>query len=55
MIKNALSLKNEPSMFIKVARVLVEAHQYDDAIKYYNKSGTYINLSNSCIKMKSSH
>lgn len=26
-------------MFIKVARVLVEAHQYDEAIKYYNKSG----------------
>lgn len=26
-------------MFVKVARVLVEAHRYDEAIKYYNKSG----------------
>jgi hypothetical protein len=34
-----LSLKNEPSMFIKVAQVFVAAHQYEDAIKYYNKSG----------------
>jgi len=40
VIKNALSLKNEPSLFIKVAQVLVAAHHYDEAIKYYNKSGT---------------
>ncbi|XP_025413026.1 tetratricopeptide repeat protein 21B-like [Sipha flava] len=39
VIKKALSLKNEPSMFIKVAQVFVAAHQYEDAIKYYNKSG----------------
>lgn len=26
-------------MFIKVAQVLAVTHQYDEAIKYYNKSG----------------
>ncbi|KAL5233107.1 hypothetical protein ACI65C_000517 [Semiaphis heraclei] len=39
VIKNTLSLKAEPSLFLKVAQVLVAAHQYDEAIKYYNKSG----------------
>lgn len=53
VIKNALSLKNEPSLFIKVAQVLVAAHQYDEAIKYYNKSGNdgALEMANLLIKL----
>ncbi|XP_025195909.1 tetratricopeptide repeat protein 21B-like isoform X2 [Melanaphis sacchari] len=53
VIKNALSLKNEPSLFIKVAQVLVAAHQYDEAIKYYSKSGNdgALEMANLLIKL----
>lgn len=53
VIKNALSLKNEPALFIKVAQILVAAHQYDEAIKYYNKSGNdgALEMANLLIKL----
>ncbi|XP_050420832.1 tetratricopeptide repeat protein 21B-like [Adelges cooleyi] len=53
VIKNALTLKNNPSVCLKVAKVLVAAHRYTEAINYYNKSGKdgAIELANLLIKL----